>query len=219
MKGRLVLLGAALTLLALWGSLPAGRELDSMVLVRTIGIDRAAGDYVVTVSTVQRTRGIQRDGEAEPLVLSAQGDDPFDALAGIGRLAGQEVFLGYADQLFFGESMVQGGILPILEHFAADRELGVGAQVWLIRGSAQGAVRGEEELPDLPVLENEDSRGEKVPPRSVGRILTDLMERGYAYIPALKVEKGILLEVGYGVVDGEHFWNWLEQKEKREVGE
>lgn len=202
MRGRTAALAAALVLTALWGGLPRGRELGDMVLVRTIAVDRAEEDWVVTASTVRRTRGLPEEGQTS-LTLSARGSHLAEALEGLERLADREVFFGYADQLLLGESAARAGVLPILEYFAADRELGVGAQVWLIRGRAQDVLTGggeEREQTALTLPEDEDS-GEDVPPCSVGEVLTRMLEEGQARVPALEERAGALLGTGYGVLD------------------
>lgn len=203
MRRRTWLLLALLGLGMAWGGLPQGREMGTMALVRTLGVDKTEGQYVVTASTGRRARGLQGEEAMEPLVLSAQRDTLAGALAAGADCSEQDVYFGYVDQLLLGRELAEGGALPVLERFAGDGELGLGAQVWLIDGTAgeavaQGGDEGAE--PRLTVLANGEE-GSAGFARTVGEVLTDLKENGCAYVPALERDSaGLLREKGCGIL-------------------
>ena len=146
MRRRTWLLVALLGLGMAWGGLPRGREMGSMALIRTLGVDWEDGQYVVTASTGRRARGFQGEEAMEPLILSARRETLSAALAAVAAGSEQEVYFGYVDQLLLGRKLAERGALPVLERFIGEEELGLGAQVWLICGQAKAAVTcgGEE---------------------------------------------------------------------------
>ena len=151
MKKRLAaaVLAASVALLAGCGkaALPYAREMGDMALLRTMGVDAGEkdGDFRVTVSTGRRAAGLQGEGQP-PLILSAEGGSLSSACLAMQGLSDSYVFYGYVDQLLLGEGLALEGIQTVLDYFAQDVELGLGTQLWLIRGdTAQGAVRAGEE--------------------------------------------------------------------------
>lgn len=221
---RMVLL-CLLTLSLLSGcaqsGLPQAREMGDMALLRTMGVDAGEepGQVSVTVSTGRRAQGIQGSEAQPPLVLSAQRDSLSAACLAMQGLSDYYVFFGYVDQLLIGERQAQAGVKSILEYFARDTELGLGARVWLVRDGAAGdAVRsggdsGVERR--LTTLRADSQMGVSSLVRTAGETLTALLEDGAAYLPAIQVTQAegegqtALLENGYGVLVGDGLGGWL----------
>ena len=92
-------------------------------------------------------------------------------------------------QLLVGEELARSGVQPVLDYFAQDVELGLGAQLWLVRGAtAREAVSsGGEEGADsrLETLQNDSKMGIAAISRTAGEVYTDLLELGAAFVPAL----------------------------------
>lgn len=193
-------------------SLPKAREMDDMALMRAMGVDAAVGpgQVEVTLSSSRRARGIQGE-EEPPLVLSAKQPSVRRAMLAMQGLSDSYVFCGHVDQLLLGEEVARRGVGEALGYFARDRQLGLGAQVWLIRGAkASDAIgTGKEKGVDtrLSTLQNDGEIGTAGLTRTVGETLTALLEDGSAYLPALELsgeEEGsaALLERGYAVLKG-----------------
>ena len=189
------------------GSLPYSREMGDMALLRTMGVDLLEEEVRVTVSTGPRVRGLQ--GEQQPsLVLSAQGASLSGAALELQGMSESYVFFGYVDQLLLGEELARQGVEPVLDYFARDVELGLGAQLWLVQGaSAEEAVRsgGEQGVEGrLSTLRTDGEMGIAAITRTAGEVLSDLLEWGSAYVPALvcaeEEEAASLRESGYAVL-------------------
>ena len=230
MKKRLAAaaLAAAAALLAGCGkaALPYAREMGDMALLRTMGVDAGEkeGDLRVTVSTGKRAAGLQGEGQP-PLILSAEGGSLSAACLAMQGLSDSYVFYGYVDQLLLGEGLALEGIQTVLDYFAQDVELGLGTQLWLIRGdTAQGAVQaGEETGVDsrLSTLQTDSEMGAAGITRTVGETSASLLEWGSAYLPALcavdQAQDGetALLEAGYGVLRNGRLVGYLDGESAR----
>ena len=145
MKGGLLALALGCALLTGCSALPYPREMGDMALLRTMGVDREEDGLGVTVSTGPQARGLQGERE-KALVLSALRPSLSAAALALQALSDQYVFFGYIDQLLLGETLARTDVVPVLDYFARDAELGLGAQVWVVRGAdaRQAVVSGGE---------------------------------------------------------------------------
>lgn len=210
MKGRILALMLGLTVL-LTGCgrvLPYAREMGDMALMRVMGVDGEEDGLSVTVSTGKRASGLQNEEEGA-LILSLQGKSLSTVCQAMQGASESYVFYGYVDQLLLGEDMARQGVYPVLDYFSRDTQLGLGAQLWLVRGDrAESAVRsgGEEGIDArLSTLQTDSRMGTAGVTRTAGEAFTDLLERGSAYVPVLEVtsdDQGetALMEGGYGVL-------------------
>ena len=216
MKKLLFPLLAACLLLAGCSGLPAAREMGDMALLRTLGVDPSPAGVAVTGSTGPRARGLQAEGEPA-LTLSADRESLSGACLAMQGQSDSYVFFGYVDQLLIGEALAEEGVRPVLDYFARDAELGLGAQLWLVREStAREALSagGEKGLDSrLETLQNDSEMGIANLTRTAGEVYTDLLELGSTYVPALSPagEGGALLaERGYGILKGDTLAGFLE---------
>lgn len=217
MRGRIVALGAALCLLLTGcGRMPCPREMEDMALLRTMGVDREGGALSLTVSTGPRARGLQGDREAA-LTLSARGDSLSAAALSLQGLSDSYVFFGYVDQLLLGEELAREDVRPVLDWFARDSELGLGARVWVVRGNARSAVEsgGDQGVDSrLTTLRADGEMGVASLSRTAGEVYTDLLEQGAAYLPALTLSGGKgITDGGYAVVKDGALAGYLEGEE------
>ena len=197
---------AACLLLAGCSGLPTAREMGDMALLRTLGVDPSPAGVAVTGSTGPRAKGLQGEGEAA-LTLSADQASLSAACLAMQAQTDSFVFFGYVDQLLVGQALAEEGVRPVLDYFARNAELGLGAQLWLVRGAAArdalsaGGERGLDAR--LETLGNDSEMGIANLTRTAGEVYTDLLELGSAYVPALSPagEGGaVLTERGYGVL-------------------
>lgn len=212
------LLGPLAVCLLLTGcsQLPVAREMEDMALVRTLGIDRAPGGVAVTGSTGPRARGLQ--GEGEPaLTLKADRESLSSACLTMQGQSDSFIFFGYVDQLLIGEDLAEEGVQPVLDYFARDAELGLGAQLWLVRGASarEAVLAGGDTGVDsrLETLQHDSKMGIASHTRTAGELYTDLLELGSAFVPALVPGSGgtaIVAEQGYGVLNGDKLVGFLD---------
>ena len=195
--------------------LPTAREMGDMALLRTLGVDPSPAGVAVTGSTGPRARGLQ--GEGEPaLVLTADRASLSAACLAMQGQSDSFVFFGYVDQLLVGQALAEEGVRPVLDYFSRDAELGLGAQLWLIRGGAARealSAGGDEGLDArLETLQNDSEMGIANLTRTAGEVYTDLLELGCAYVPALSPTgdgDALLREAGYGVLKGDALAGFL----------
>lgn len=221
MRRMLPLLAALVLLLTGCSGLPYPREMGDMALLRTMGVDLGEEGLSVTVSTGPRAKGLQGEGESA-LVLSAQGESLSDAALTLQSLSDSYVFFGYVDQLLLGEELAGAGVTQVLDYFARDVELGLGAQLWVVRdASAQQAVEagGDQGVEGrLSTLRLDGEMGIAALARTAGEVYTDLLEQGSAYLPALQPgaeEQAVLLEAGYAVLKGDTLVGFLDGEAAR----
>ncbi|MCI9157173.1 MAG: hypothetical protein HFF44_09615 [Lawsonibacter sp.] len=196
---------AACLLLSGCSGLPTAREMGNMALLRTLGVDPSPAGVAVTGSTGPRAKGLQAEGEPA-LTLSAERESLSGACLAMQGQSDSYVFFGYVDQLLIGEELAEEGIQPVLDYFSKDAELGLGAQLWLVRGStarealSAGGDKGVDSR--LETLQTDSKMGIASISRTAGETYTGLMELGSAFVPALSPagdDTAILLENGYGV--------------------
>ncbi len=175
-----------------------------MVFPRTLGVDGREEQVRVTASTGSRSRGLQREVEP-PLVLTGESQSISGAVVEIGGQCDQQVFYGYVDQLLLGEEWCQSGILPALEYFARDVELGLGSEVWAVAGTAEDAMMLDDEGVDsrLATLQMEGELGTAAITRTAGQLLTDILEDGATYLPRLVPQGDTLVSGGYTIIIGD----------------
>lgn len=207
---------AATLLLSGCDPLPYPREMGDMAILRTMGVDKEENAMLVTVSTGPQASGLQ--GEQKPaLTLSTQRPSLSSAAVALQGLSNGYVFFGYVDQLLLGEELTRQGVTEVLDYFARDVELGLGAQMWVVRGdTAQAAVEsgGEQGVEArLASLQAEGEMGETAVSRTAGNVYSDLLELGSSYAPALMCtgqDKSELVDSGYAILKGDSLVGFLE---------
>lgn len=212
---KLLLLTACL-LLAGCSGLPTAREMGDMALLRTLGVDPSPAGVAVTGSTGPRARGVE--GEGEPaLTLGADRESLSAACLAMQGQSDSYVFFGYVDQLLLGEELAEEGVRPVLDYFSRDSELGLGAQLWLVRGAAARdalSAGGEQGVDSrLETIRNDSEMGVANLTRTAGEVYADLLELGCAYVPALSPAgegDALLTERGYGILRGDTLAGFLE---------
>lgn len=211
---------AVVTALLLTGcsGLPTAREMGDMALLRTLGVDASPRGVAVTGSTGPRAKGLQ--GEGEPaLTLEAEQASLTGACLAMQGQSDSYVFFGYVDQLLVGQALAEEGVRPVLDYFSRDAELGLGAQLWLVRGTAREALSagGDQGIDArLETLQNDSEMGIANLTRTAGEVYADLLELGCAYVPALSpAGETAVAERGYGVLKGDVLAGFLEGEEAK----
>jgi Ger(x)C family germination protein len=199
--------------------LPTAREMGDMALLRTLGVDPSPAGVAVTGSTGPRARGLQGEGEAALTLEADQASLSAACLAMQGQ-TDSYVFFGYVDQLLIGQALAEEGVRPVLDYFSRNAELGLGAQLWLVRGAAarEALSTGGDQGIDarLETLQKDGEMGIANLTRTAGEVYADLLELGCAYAPALSpAGDAALMETGYGILKGDALAGFLEGQEAR----
>lgn len=177
-------------------------EMGDMAFVRTLGVDATEDGLQITASTGLRGRGVQQES-LPSLTLTGTGSSLSGAAVQVAAGCDQQVFYGYLDQLLLGEDYCASGILPALEYFARDVELGLGSEVWAVTGTAAEAIQGGGDQgvdSRLATLQLEHVQGTAGMTRTAGQLLTDILEDGATYLPRLISVEGSLLAAGYTII-------------------
>ena len=207
---KLALMLAQCLLLAGCTGLPQPREMGEMALLRTVGVDAVPEGVRLTGSTGLRVSGVE-GAEEEALIVTGEGRSLPAAAFALGQKRDKTVFFGYVDKLLLGEK--PGNSADIFAWLAQDRELSLGADVWLLRDSSaaeameQGGKQGVEGR--LSALKLDADLGRAPMTRTAGEIYSALLDRGCAFLPALRVEEE-LTSAGYGILKGEEIAGYLE---------
>lgn len=165
------------------GWLPYAREMGDTALVRTLGLDDAGGQVELTVST-----GGETGGEGA-LVLSARGASIPSAALEVQSQGDRYIYYGHVDQLVLGEGWAMGGVSDLLDYLAREAELGLGVQLWVVRGGGAGeairaaGTRGVSER--LAQLNTDSGLGAANITRTAAQLMAVLARRGSTYLPAL----------------------------------
>ncbi len=206
-KKKLVLFVILLCYITGCSALPTPLEMGDMIFVRTLALDAnpdsnlESDEIILTASTGLRGQGLQQNSEPS-ITLTGSGTSISAAALDAGVAIDQQIFYGYLDQLLLGEGYCQSGILPALEYFARDVELGLDTEVWAIAGEAGEAIvsGGEDGVTDrLTTLQLENLQGVAGLTRTAGQLLTDILEEGATYLPRLAVAEGSLISAGYTI--------------------
>ena len=167
------------------GWLPYAREMGDTALLRTMGLDGSGERLELTVSTGSRSGG------QEALVLSAFGESIPAAALAVQSLGDSYVYYGHVDQLLLGEEVAVRGVGPVVDYLAREAELGLGVQLWAVRGGTAGqAIRtaGSRGAPERLAQLNTDSElGAANISRSAAELMTVLARGGSTYLPALEL--------------------------------
>ncbi len=165
--------------------LPYAREMGDTALLRTMGLDGGGERVELTVSTGGRSNG------QEALVLSAFGDSVPAAALAAQSLGNSYVYYGHVDQLLLGEEVAVRGVGPVVDYLAREAELGLGVQLWAVRGGTAGqAIRtaGGQGVPErLAQLNTDGELGAANISRSAAELMTVLARGGSTYLPALEL--------------------------------
>jgi len=165
--------------------LPYAREMGDTALLRTMALDSNGESVELTVSTGSRSGG------EEALVLSAFGGSIPAAALAVQSLGDSYVYYGHVDQLLLGEEVAVRGLGDVIDYLAREAELGLGVQMWAVRGGTAGqAIRtaGSRGVPERLAQLNTDSElGAANIGRSAAELMTVLARGGSTYLPALEL--------------------------------
>ena len=189
------------------GVLPYGREIEDMELIRTLGVDAAAGDGVaVTASggtSREETRVVSgRAGTISAAVLALQGE------------GSSYLYFGHVGQLLLGEELAKRGVITSLDYVLRDVEMRLETALYVVRsGTAGGAIEAAaadgSATDRLEALADDAGLTANSMPRTVKDVLVELDRQGASFLPAVLADGG-LTAAGYGILKDGALVGWAE---------
>lgn len=159
--------------------LPYPRELESTMLIGTLGVDWGEEVNLTAAETVEERE--------EARVLTASGETLEAGKAALKRKGEEYVALTHVTQLVIGEG---SDLRAVLEGTLAEREVGQTATVWLAEQGSARALLTEAGGGARRLNSIELNYGMEIP--TVLEALARLEESREVRLPALRVENGTL---------------------------
>lgn len=214
-----LLLAFPLLLSGCAGRKPLGsfREIDQMVLVETMGVDRRDGLFTVTVSTAAEEGQVLLKTPAVTLSRALKEMQDYTEK--------KYIFYGHTRHLLLGPSVLEEELARCLEFVERDGELRMDTKLFALRGdSAEDAIAvpdGEESVGDLlDSLEKDVALLSESHVFTCGETAEALAERGSVLVSALRLaepenilngeNRKTLLSAGYAVVTERGLACWLD---------
>lgn len=186
---------AAMTLAALCFSLtgcggqswlPEGRELENMVLMRTLGVDRSEEGVMVTAASAE-----QSGGEQPAVVYSHSAGTVSAACLAMQSRGSAYIFYGHVGQLLAGEELAAAGLEEALGYVERDIEMRLDTEFYVVRGgNASDAITalsqsGTSASERLESMAEDAGLMAASMPRTVRELLSDTARCGATFAPAL----------------------------------
>lgn len=213
-------------------SFPYTHEIESTVLMRTLGVDvgTASVDGVaVTASAGARSSAGTQEGQA-PTRLSAQADTISAACQQMQGLGDRFIFFGDVEQLLVGEGQAARSLTAVLSHVGRDRALRLEAQVWCVRGaSAADVLFSDQEGAGarLDAMREDAGLFSAGLPKSAREALVELSLNGCTFVPALALTERragdgaagetAIVPAGYALIRDGALAGWTDPEASRGV--
>lgn len=194
--------------LLLTGCGPIGatyRELDQLLLIRTLGIDAAYG-------TILLSAGAKADDESSAETLSSRGATLSEAVDSLHNSAyAEELFFHQTQNIVIGERTAEKGVSTHLSYICQSPEVRLGVPVYIAEETTANellfsvAEDGEGVSAVLEAIETENER-RNVPVFSAADIARGIGQRGSALACAIKMQKSeeesspTAIFSGYGIL-------------------
>ncbi|UMZ74119.1 Ger(x)C family spore germination protein [Natranaerofaba carboxydovora] len=145
----LISLSMSLNLSGCWDSL----DIENRVLVKMIGIDTAKEDDRVEV-TVQliEIEGAGEEGEAgqDFITVSTTAYTIEEAIKGIRRKTGRELYLGYNQVIIFGHELAEEGVEEQLDFFLRHPDINIRNHLYVAHEEASEIIETPHLIEELP---------------------------------------------------------------------
>lgn len=209
------------------------REVEQLLIVQTMGLDRSGGMSVSLAS------GSSLSADGKPVRLLGRGASITQALAQIRSGASEEdLFCSHLGHLLIGEAAARHGLAPILDYVCRAGELRLSVPVYVLRDeTASAAVLGvgDDSFGVCDALDAVDGelrqRGDGHVTEASG-LLRQLYDNGSALVCAVSLSPSAeaaatesapqtpqtLTASGYGVLQGERLIGWLDRDQAVGVG-
>ena len=132
-------------------ALPMRREIDDLLLVEVLGLDKSndgAGNHIITIASriLEQSEGgqTQQDGSGEEgkvspggkaLITTTQGKTLFDAVRNIQNNTDTSLFWAHTKYLLIGEEAARDNIAKYIDLASRDHEFQLNCRVYVVKGT------------------------------------------------------------------------------------
>lgn len=137
---------------------PLKDEIDKILIVRTVGIDKIAegeNKVMLTIAARIAERGGKSEGGggAGLEVITFEGRTLFEAIREFHTFSDKSVFWAHTDFILFGEDTAREELLSYLDVFVRDHETRLTAKLVIVRGSTAYEVISKANTPQFYLAE------------------------------------------------------------------
>ena len=204
-----------------------GREVEQLLIVQAMGLDRTAGGVCVSLAS-----GADQAATGTPVRLQGSGSSVTQALARIrAGTSKEELFCSHVGHLVIGEAAAQQGLAPLMDYVCRSGDIRLSVPVYVLRGeTASSAVLGVGDdshgLGDaLDAVDNELRQRGDGRVTDAAALLRQLGDCGSALVCALSLSPSAetgqtegapepprtVTASGYGVLKDERLIGWLDR--------
>jgi len=152
------------------------KEIDEVLIVTAIAIDKEGDDYIVTTETISAKGGETIQMESD--ILSAKGETVFDAIRNTIMLSGEKLYFSHAKAVIVSEDIAKEGIAKVIDFLHRDAELR--SDLWILVSrdkTAKMILEGEDKVHDsIGFHIDEILRNQKNIPKFYAVELIDLLD-------------------------------------------
>lgn len=207
-------------------ALPQSREIESMALMRTLGVDVYEDGVSVTASSGVQSKGVN-EGTQPPQVFSKQAKTVSGACLTLQSEGDSYLFYGHVGQLLLGEEQAVKDVTEALDYVERDLEMRLDTELFVVKGGGAGeaisatATQDSAAVDRLEALEQDAGLTPASMPRTVKDVLAGLAQNGASFAPAVSIvangEKKELMPTGYAVFKDTALVGWAEGDAARGV--
>lgn len=124
------------------GILPERREINKLMMIRAVGVDKEADETekirvtVISKKSGENT-GKKTEGEesSKSTILSNKANTFFEAKRQFQTSSDKSIFFGHCEYYLFGEEVAREGIVKYLDFLSRDHEMRGNAYIYIVEGS------------------------------------------------------------------------------------
>ena len=212
------------------------RELNTLAIVKCVGIDRLPDGKISLATEILKPGGIKKNsenggGDSGSWIAISTGETVFDAVRNATFNSPRKLFWAQDKVIIIGEEAAKMGIAPLLDIYDRNHERRRRAYVFIAKGKAQDIVEGKNEqekvlgqaIEELATTTGATSKIAKVNVHDLFKTLAS--KTSAPYIPGIEIMKkekdddgkNLIKLGGTAVFKKDKLIGWLDETETRGV--